>query len=124
MIVIIIESTIVLNMLKPRQLMLGTMPVGESLIGSAPPEVSPDDSQASEYEGIFECIVVVPVIARPDVFSKRNGWLDQTAEVVMGDITEEMSLSPFERTQAEYDGIDKRGTPVIGYDDVSAELYT
>lgn len=113
-------SKVHLNMLQPRRLMFGEIPGGQ-------PEGDPfsyfDDPYAADEEDsviAFDGEVVIPVIARPDVIRKRaDGFVDGTAEVVVGDVTEAMSMTPFERTQADYNGIDRRGTPTVDFDEIS-----
>lgn len=114
-------------MLNPRILMFGSMPGCETSIECFTSSETPspaDLEQDVAREGIFDCIVVVPVYARPDSPGTRDFGIDHSAQVVLGDVPEEMSLSAFERTLAEYNGTDRRGTPVVNFDDVSAEMYT
>lgn len=62
---------------------------------------------------------VVPVVARKhiDVHGGGAGRIDHSAEVLMGDVSEDLSLTPFERTQMEYNGVDRRAIPTVSFDD-------
>lgn len=92
-------------MLKPRKLMFGSMP-GELLTSDADKLKSdtPGASQLSGLDEIMESVVVVPVFARPVIGVDRPDYIDHSAEIVVGDVTDEMSLGAFERTLAEYEG--------------------
>ena len=72
----------------------------------------------------FDGEVVIPVFARPHVERQRgSGWIDHTAQVITGDVPDELSPTPFESAQMEYEGRDTRDLPSVGYDEVSTESY-
>ena len=116
-----------LNMANERRLIFGNLPGADATCDP----FSYDDDPITPMEArkfpvpdsIFDGVVVVPVLARPWVETRSNGWIDNSAEILVGDIPDTMSMTPFERTQADYNGIDTRGTPIVDFDEVSGEMY-
>lgn len=83
----------------------------------------PIQADPDENETITDDIVVIPVIApRLDRVWSR-GRVDHLAQIIDGDVSEALSMTGFEQAQADYNGLDTRATPTIGFDEVSAELY-
>lgn len=111
-----------------RKLMFGTPP-DECEGGHAPDFeeiLDPDEVNYGSDEIIaFNGETVVPVIARPYAEARLDkDGVDHSAEIVMGDVPEGVSLDAFDRTQAEYNGLDRRATPMNSYDSVSGEDYS
>lgn len=102
-----------------RKLMFGEMAGGETVNWANRADL---DGVENFDLSAFGGAEVVPVVARPHVFMKPSAELmiDRSAEVVCGDVTDEMTLTPFERTQRDYDGTGA----FSGFDDNPAELFT
>lgn len=115
-------------MLYERRLMygetLGNHSTNDPFDYSDAPAIPASERIAPPEDLGYEEVVVVPVIASPYVEIRSNeGWEDKTAEILFGDIPDDVVPSAFDRTQMDYNGRDNRATPVIGFDDVSSVDY-
>lgn len=107
--------------------MFGTLPVGEAsedftLIDDNLGAGGEPQAEANDVE--FEGSVVIPVLAPRLDRPWSRGRIDGSALIVTGDVPESMTMTAFERSEAQYNGTDGRGIPTIGYDEVSAENYS
>lgn len=113
-------------MLNPRKLMFGSMP-GELLTSDADKiRLKSDTLDASRLSGlveIMESVEVVPVFARPVIEADRPDYVDHSAEIVVGDVTDEMSLGAFERTVAEYEGTSIPASSSNGTFSIDSNVY-
>lgn len=84
-----------------RALIFGEIAGGETVNWSVRAELA-EIGEASE----LPFVEVVPVVARPRVYMETRWTLsvDRSAQVVSGDVSEELSLDPFERTLRDYEG--------------------
>jgi hypothetical protein len=81
-----------------------------------PYEISDDDpnlnlcpNPTQPRLGLDDCVEVIPVFARPYARLRKNDEpIDRSAQIITGDVSPLQMMTPYERTQAEYTGVDGR----------------